>query len=96
MKRHNLNGQSIYGGAADQIDTSRRIRKLLDENPIVGPGQQLWMTLAKGLNVAGANNEQTIASTQALMSELARVTQDKDHDVPTIEPEVKPKRGKRK
>ncbi len=28
--------------------------------------------------------------------ELARVTQDKEHDVPTIEPEAKPKKGKSK
>ncbi|CAB4166143.1 Mannosyl-glycoprotein endo-beta-N-acetylglucosamidase-like domain containing protein [uncultured Caudovirales phage] len=63
-------------GAADQIATARRIRTVLDENPIVGPGQPLWMAMAKGLNIAGLTDDQRISSTQALVSELARVTQE--------------------
>lgn len=63
-------------GAADQIATARRIRTVLEENPIVGPGQPLWMAMAKGLNIAGLTDDQRISSTQALVSELARVTQE--------------------
>ena len=60
--------------ARDQIASARRVRQLLDENPITGPGQDIRLKIAKGLNFIGLTDAEQITSTQNLMSELAKTT----------------------
>jgi hypothetical protein len=60
--------------AADRIATSGRILSVIDsDNAITGPLADIKLNIAKGLNVAGGENER-IAATEALISDLARVT----------------------
>jgi hypothetical protein len=60
--------------AGERIAASRRIRQLLNENPIVGPGQPVFMALAKGLNIVGLSDGERVTATQNLMTEMANVT----------------------
>lgn len=56
----------------ENVDT---INTLLDSSDvIVGPGADIRLGLAKLMNIAGANNEDSIAQTQVLLSRLAQTT----------------------
>lgn len=50
------------------------IAALDDPNLIVGPGADARLAIAKGLNIAGASNEESINNTQTLVSQLADTT----------------------
>lgn len=62
--------------APERIDTSRRIRALIDSGAITGPAAAAKLALAKGMNLLGATPDESISRTQTLVSELARVTQE--------------------
>ena len=54
------------------IDGAERVLTALkDPNLISGPGADLRLSAAKALNIAGADNTETIANTQKLVSSLA-------------------------
>lgn len=59
------------------LDSADRITAALENTDvIVGPGADIRLGLAKVMNILGANNDDTISQTQALMSSLAETTLD--------------------
>lgn len=57
------------------VNKSQAVIEALDDpNIIVGPGADFRIGLAKALNIAGATNDETIANTQTLISQLADTT----------------------
>lgn len=67
--------------AADQsqefLDSADRITSALENSDvIIGPGADVRLGLAKVMNILGADNDDTISQTQALLSSLAETTLD--------------------
>jgi hypothetical protein len=61
--------------APDRIATSGRIFSIIDsDKSITGPLADIKLNIARGLNVVGGGEPERIVATEALISELARVT----------------------
>lgn len=57
------------------VDSADRIQTALENSDvIVGPGADIRLGMAKVMNILGADNDDTIGQTQALMSSLADTT----------------------
>ncbi len=68
----------VYVAARDApiaVSKAQTILEALDDpNLIVGPGADARLAIAKTLNLAGADNEESISNTQSLISDLADAT----------------------
>lgn len=61
--------------APDRIAASNRIFSIIDsDKAITGPAADIKLNIARGLNVVGGGDDERIVATQALISDLARVT----------------------
>lgn len=67
-----------YTAARDahiSVDKANMVITALDDpSLIVGPGADARLAIAKGLNIVGADNAETISNTQTLVSQLADTT----------------------
>lgn len=62
--------------APDRIQSARRVKELLDKNPITGTGATWRLNAYKALSTAGLVNSDSVKNTEDLVSELSSQTLD--------------------